>query len=318
MSITRHSCTNGGTFSATLPVIPLLRFTRVSDGALRILDVVVPQLQFNTQNGRWLGYNPGAPFNLITAAAGLVTVDHDGDPATPMVGPLPASSTNFFPGMRIERCQTGCGPGVVMKRLTEEEALLAKHGILPAQYPTHQDWDQDGIPDDADNCPYIFNPLQEDRDGDGIGDLCDNCPDWYNPCQTPCPTKEIFFVEKKLPPTNGVYVTPAMWHASFANGIVIRDVRHRLFTASVAPPALGASLTHPFGSQVEMDVSTDNGGTWARASMPVGTDVSIEHTLDADGREQYATEMLALNGLQGSGGGVMIRDCSSVDGSVGK
>jgi len=35
------------------------------------------------------------------------------------------------------------------------------------------DADQDGVSDDADNCPAVPNPLQEDLDGDGAGDACD-------------------------------------------------------------------------------------------------------------------------------------------------
>ncbi|UCE17164.1 MAG: thrombospondin type 3 repeat-containing protein [Gemmatimonadota bacterium] len=38
------------------------------------------------------------------------------------------------------------------------------------------DSDGDGIPDNADNCPAVFNPGQEDWDGDGMGDACDSCP----------------------------------------------------------------------------------------------------------------------------------------------
>ena len=36
--------------------------------------------------------------------------------------------------------------------------------------------DNDGIPDEQDNCPNNYNPQQEDLDNDGVGDVCDNCP----------------------------------------------------------------------------------------------------------------------------------------------
>ncbi len=39
------------------------------------------------------------------------------------------------------------------------------------------DTDQDGIPDDTDNCPFVANASQTDTDLDGIGDACDACPD---------------------------------------------------------------------------------------------------------------------------------------------
>lgn len=38
--------------------------------------------------------------------------------------------------------------------------------------PPPGDADDDGVPDDADNCPSHFNPQQNDCDGDDIGDLC--------------------------------------------------------------------------------------------------------------------------------------------------
>ncbi|MEL7370617.1 MAG: VWD domain-containing protein, partial [Myxococcota bacterium] len=40
-----------------------------------------------------------------------------------------------------------------------------------------EDSDDDGVPDDRDNCPDVSNPGQFDRDSDGAGDACDGAPD---------------------------------------------------------------------------------------------------------------------------------------------
>lgn len=40
--------------------------------------------------------------------------------------------------------------------------------------PLEPDGDQDGVPDDADNCVSVYNPDQFDIDGDLVGDWCDD------------------------------------------------------------------------------------------------------------------------------------------------
>jgi len=46
--------------------------------------------------------------------------------------------------------------------------------------PGCDDYDDDGICDDNDNCPEIANQDQGDADGDGVGDVCDNCVETAN------------------------------------------------------------------------------------------------------------------------------------------
>lgn len=45
------------------------------------------------------------------------------------------------------------------------------------------DYDADGVPDPADNCPLVTNVGLSDADGDFVGDACDNCPLVHNPDQ---------------------------------------------------------------------------------------------------------------------------------------
>jgi len=43
--------------------------------------------------------------------------------------------------------------------------------------PTVEDSDQDGVPNDQDNCPLANNPDQEDSNSNGIGDICEDVDD---------------------------------------------------------------------------------------------------------------------------------------------
>jgi hypothetical protein len=62
-------------------------------------------------------------------------------------------------------CGCGCGCG----------SILIANTDLGDTYQYADDYDEDGIEDDYDNCPFIANRDQVDADGDSHGDSCDNC-----------------------------------------------------------------------------------------------------------------------------------------------
>jgi hypothetical protein len=60
----------------------------------------------------------------------------------------------------------GCGGG---------GSILIANTDLGDTYQYADDYDNDGIEDNFDNCPFLENVAQADADGDAVGDLCDNC-----------------------------------------------------------------------------------------------------------------------------------------------
>ncbi|MGA1870092.1 MAG: PKD domain-containing protein [bacterium] len=57
---------------------------------------------------------------------------------------------------------------------TTDSCVIYIAGDSEEQY---NDDDNDGIPNDTDNCVNTYNPDQTDSDGDNSGDACDGCPD---------------------------------------------------------------------------------------------------------------------------------------------
>jgi uncharacterized protein (TIGR03382 family) len=70
-------------------------------------------------------------------------------------------------------CGCGCGCG----------SILIANTDLGDTYQYADDYDEDGIEDDFDNCPFMPNRDQSDRDGDAVGDTCDNCAATANELQ---------------------------------------------------------------------------------------------------------------------------------------
>ncbi|MFB6076340.1 MAG: CARDB domain-containing protein [Candidatus Aenigmatarchaeota archaeon] len=62
---------------------------------------------------------------------------------------------------------------------TEETSMLFKKSVKWLL----EDNDGDGITNNLDNCPDIYNLDQLDADNDSLGNVCDNCPNIQNPGQ---------------------------------------------------------------------------------------------------------------------------------------
>lgn len=96
-------------------------------------------------------------------------------------------SARFRPDARVEEPYPlfFCG-----EPETEPTCIPYRPGTFSGQsHP--DDVDGDGVPNDEDNCPAIFNPprpmdngRQSDVDADGVGDACDPCP--LDPDSTVC------------------------------------------------------------------------------------------------------------------------------------
>ncbi len=122
-----------------------------------------------------------------------------------------------------------------------------------------------------------------------------------------------------LPPLDGTYISPAQYHILTAQGVIIRDVKHKIFTGATPPPPPGPEITHNFGSLVDMEVSTDGGATFQPARAPANVTVAMSHRGTApDGSDIYDTEMLELSLIGGNlPGGMMLRESPTLR-STGK
>ncbi len=178
-----RACPAGGTFDATLPVLPKLIFTREGDGVERVLDYGTAgwmPVEFAVSGAHW-AYEVDPGYAVVAVPAG-VAVDANCDGIWDEL--LPATS-NFVPGVWKINCGTGGVPAGELDhvlRLVQFAGTNSILGIFTAHWDC-PDWDDDGLPDDADSCMDAFNPFQEDADEDTVGDICDNCIEAYNPFQ---------------------------------------------------------------------------------------------------------------------------------------
>jgi hypothetical protein len=106
---------------------------------------------------------------------------------------------------------------------------------------------------------------------------------------------EHFFPTNALPPANGLYFSPAQGFATYANGIIIRDIRHRRFAQGFRPPDPGTTNVNRCDSQVAMEVSMDGGLSFASLIAPASVSVSIQASSNPGLSQAFDTEMLQLD-----------------------
>ena len=99
---------------------------------------------------------------------------------TPPVSTIPQPPAGFWIGDYLGADMNLMnGPGYVWndaRNGTDQDVFF--------DFGWYVDSDNDGTPDQWDNCPTMPNPGQADGDADGFGDVCDNCKTNYNPTQS--------------------------------------------------------------------------------------------------------------------------------------
>lgn len=110
-----------------------------------------------------------------------------------------------------------------------------------------------------------------------------------------------------LPPLTGRYV--GFFHATFPQGVLMRNPIHRNFTSNLPPPTGFGTQVHSFGSMTDFDVSVDGGVTWLPQTAPANTTVRVTHVSSGGGVRHFDTEMLQLDIMGGTlPPGIMIRE----------
>ena len=109
-----------------------------------------------------------------------------------------------------------------------------------------------------------------------------------------------------FPMPNGQFVGQRQ---AYANGIILQDIRHTLFTGWMEPPVFGGSQTHTFDSQHDFMLSTDGGNTFSAARAPATMTLTVSNVRGFQGRTTYNTEVLQLDVAGGDlPAGVLIRE----------
>ncbi|MHC5109010.1 MAG: thrombospondin type 3 repeat-containing protein [Planctomycetota bacterium] len=174
-----------GTFSSSIPVLPRFEFISRATGNGQFVDCGDPDqicdgLMLIGEENDWVKLDGPGEFDMdemgVVLSEASLEIDSDCDGVVDVV--TVGSSSCALPGVT---CKNG---GFECAFNEEAEARLDGSGGNHTSFlNSENDTDNDGWPNDCDNCPDFASADQTDSDGDGLGDVCDNCPDDDNPGQ---------------------------------------------------------------------------------------------------------------------------------------
>lgn len=127
-----------------------------------------------------------------------------------------------------------------------------------------------------------------------------------------------------LPMPNGQFIStnygsafPGAWYQGYTNGVVIKELRQKLFTNWWEAPTFGQKQTNTFGSQLDFQYSSDGGAHFTPMRAPVMTTVKLNNVRGFMGRSTYETEVTQFDITGGDlPAGVRIRE-SPTKASIG-
>jgi len=136
----------------------------------------------------------------------------------------------------------------------------------------------DGVGDNSDNCPYVYNLDQLDTDGDGVGDVCDNCPAISNPDQS---DSNGDGTGDACTPNSPPTANPGGLYSGIEGQSITLD---------------GSASTDPDGSITKYEWDVDNNGTYDYTST---TSATQGHTYTQQGT--YTIKLRVTDNLGATG-----------------
>jgi len=149
------------------------------------------------------------------------------------------------------------------------------------------DRDEDGAPDDCDNCPDDPNPDQENRDGDAAGTACDGCPqdgDYTGAC------------DYALESVTSVTGTTANICFQYTGPFPVTIVRPDCFNTTITCYD-GEDVIPPLNRvRRAIAIAVNNDGTPASDDLITVSSVPYEFCIDCDLRDLFNEEDLETAG----------------------